>query len=343
MLILGGFILTGCASGQEKKIPLAIEPLRQASMAEQKSRINAFKKATAFLPIRGVILNLAQYDNKIENKKLITLLANLGINKVYIQISSLEELNNRLTLFLAQAKEKNISPEIYISLHKFLLPTYRTTFDKLFTEEPVNFPGLVKAIDNYISLLPNDCKNVNLTIQLSPHNFTSSFIANKRASLYMWSEENYGINKDNDQLFNASTQAIENLKLSNNLKVTVALKDFYHKLALENKLSKSKITDILALRKNSVDAMVISTGNQPSQVIKQAISNLTSVKKGNVLITLVLASHSGITKGAFRHRDWNDLVRSFTFFNRYLRRYPALKGFVIDSLPIMEHLLLESK
>ena len=196
MLILGGFILTGCASGQEKKIPLAIEPLRQASMAEQKSRINAFKKATAFLPIRGVILNLAQYDNKIENKKLITLLANLGINKVYIQISSLEELNNRLTLFLAQAKEKNISPEIYISLHKFLLPTYRTTFDKLFTEEPVNFPGLVKAIDNYISLLPNDCKNVNLTIQLSPHNFTSSFIANKRASLYMWSEENYGINKD---------------------------------------------------------------------------------------------------------------------------------------------------
>ena len=42
MLILGGFILTGCAAGQEKKETLAIEPLRQASMAEQKSRINAF-------------------------------------------------------------------------------------------------------------------------------------------------------------------------------------------------------------------------------------------------------------------------------------------------------------
>jgi hypothetical protein len=89
--------------------------------------------------------------------------------------------------------------------------------------------------------------------------------------------------------------------------------------------------------------MVISTGNQPSQVIKQAISNLSNAKKGNVVISLVLAPHSNITKGQFRHRDWNDLVRFFTFFNRYLKRYPALKGFVIDSLPIMEHLLLESK
>jgi hypothetical protein len=63
----------------------------------------------------------------------------------------------------------------------------------------------------------------------------------------------------------------------------------------------------------------------------------------NVVISLVLAPHSNVTKGKFRHRDWNDLVRSFTYFNRYLKRYPALKGFVIDSLPIMEHLLLESK
>ena len=343
MLILIVFMLSGCASGQKKDTALAIDPLRQASIAEQKSRIAAFKKVTAALPTRGVILNLAQYDNKLEDKKLITLLANLGINKVYLQVSCLEDLNDRLTLFLTQAKEKNISSEIHIALHEFFLPTYRSTFDKLFTKEPVSFPQIVNAIDNYIALLPNDCKNVNLTIQLSPHNFTSSFITNKRASLYMWSEDNYGINKDNDQLFNASLEAINKLKLSHNLKVTIALKDFYHRLALANKLSKSKITDILALRNHSVDVMVISTGNQPSQVIKQAISNLTGVKKGNVLISLVLASHSGINKGAFRHRDWNDLVRSFTFFNRYLRRYPALKGFVIDSLPIMEHLLLESK
>ena len=343
MHILTGLVLTGCASTPKENVTLAIEPLRQASLAEQKNRIANFKKVTSTLPIKGVVLNLNEYANRIEDKKLVNLLDNLGINKVYIKINSLEDLNEKLTLFLAQVKEKNISPEIYISLHETFLPCYQSTFDKLFSPKPVNFLELVKAIDNYVSLISKDGNFVNLTIQCSPHNLTSSFITNKRASLYVWSEENFGINQDNDQLFNAAIKAIEELKLSSKMKVTIALEDFYHQLALKKQLSKSQISDILALRKNTVDVMVISTGNQPSQVIKQAISNLSNAKKGNVVISLVLAPHSNITKGQFRHRDWNDLVRFFTFFNRYLKRYPALKGFVIDSLPIMEHLLLESK
>jgi hypothetical protein len=340
MHILLGVILTGCATTPKKATPQAIAPLRQASSTEQQKRIANFKQVTSSLAVKGVVLNLNEYTNKVKDSSLINLLKSLGINKVYLRVNSLEDLNEDLTLFLAQAKEKNISSEIYISLHETILPPYRTTFDKLFSNEPLTFAQLVKTIDNYLSKNSN-C--VNLTIQLSPHNLTSSFITSKRASLYMWSMENFGLNQDNDQLFNLALKAINELKISSKIKVTVALEDFYHKYALEKKLSKSKISDILSLRNNLVDVMVISTGNQPSQVIKQSISNLNSLKKGNVVISLVLAPHSNVTKGKFRHRDWNDLVRSFTYFNRYLKRYPALKGFVIDSLPIMEHLLLESK
>ena len=242
--------------------------------------------------------------------------------------------------FIVDADSAGLPVEIVLSQQDFYR-LYRG--NRLIRGAFIQYPDLKEAVQKTVGFsgeLPENVKIAGITVQLTPCLFNGNNIQRSRFQLYSWSEKNYGIGGDNDMLMRQAFQIAKEIAAVEGLPpLTIAVPDFFQKIAAEGKVSCGKISDIAKITPR---AAVINSANRPSQLPKNIQSALDNAPENcKVLIAVPLAGHTSIDADRLRRRNWKDFMNSTAYLVKKTGSHPACGGVIFSPLAIVEYLRLE--
>lgn len=340
-LLLMPLLFSGCGHTpmRTNTMPLALPP-EVVSADVASARAAEFRKITAVLPVRGIVVFPAAFIGNFENSRVIGMIKNLGFNRIYCHLTSERELNDELESFIIDADSAGLPVEIVLSQQDFYR-LYRG--NRLIRGAFIQYPDLKEAVQKTVGFagkLPENVKIAGITVQLTPCLFNGNNIQRSRFQLYSWSEKNYGIGGDNDMLMRQAFQIAKEIAAVEGLPpLTIAVPDFFQKIAAEGKVSCGKISDIAKITPR---AAVINSANRPSQLPKNIQSALDNAPENcKVLIAVPLAGHTSIDADRLRRRNWKDFMNSTAYLVKKTGSHPACGGVIFSPLAIVEYLRLE--
>jgi hypothetical protein len=334
-------LFSGCGHTpvRTNTMPMALPP-ETVTEAEGARRAEEFRKVTAVLSVRGVMVYPHAFIGNFENAAVIRMIKNLGFNRIYCCITSEQELNSELEEFIIAASNAKLPVELMLSQQDFYR-AYRG--NRLIRWALIQYPNLKDAVKDAVSFansLPEGVKVAGITVQFTPALINGNNVQRSRTHLYSWNEKNYGIGGDNDMLMReALTMASEIAAIENLPPLTVAVDDFYHKAASEGKLSCGRVNDFAKITPR---VAVINSANRPSQ-LPVNIQNALNSASGNckILITVPIAGHISMESDGLRRRNWRDFLNSAAYLVKKSASHPACGGIIFSPLAIIEYLRLE--
>lgn len=334
--------ISGCGHTPKRTntMPLAAPP-ESAAPAEIARRTAEFKKVTAILPIRGITVFPSAFIGRFTNDQVIGMIKNLGFNRIYCHLTSERELDSELSEFITAANKHGIPVELVLSQQDFYR-AYRGNrlIRGLFIQYPDLYEAVCKAVKFTQNDLPENVRISGITVQLTPHLINGNNIQRTRQQLYSWSEKHYGIGGDNDMLMIQSLRYAAKIAAIPGLPpLTIAIPDFYHRVASEKKISRGQISDFAKLTRS---VAVINSANRPSQLPVMVQDALDAAPKGcKILIVVPIAGHTSVDSDRLRRRHWADFHNSTAYLVKKAGSHPACAGVIFSPLAVIEYLRLE--
>lgn len=320
-------------------MPLAL-PQEMVSAKIASERAAEFRKITAALPVRGITVFPSAFIGRFENVRVIGMIKTLGFNRIYCHLTSERELNDDFKEFIIAANSAGLPVEVVLSQQDFYR-LYRG--NRLIRGAFIQYPDLKEAVQKTVKFaaeLPENVKIAGITVRLTPCLFNGNNIQRSRFQLYSWSEKNYGIGGDNDMLMRQAFEIAADIAAVAGIpQLTLAVPDFFQKIAAEGKVSCGKIADIARIAPR---VAVINSANRPSQLPKNIQSALDNAPKNcKVLVVVPLAGHTSIDADRLRRRNWKDFMNSTAYLVKKAGSHPACGGVIFSPLAIIEYLRLE--
>ena len=340
--LLVTLLISGCGHTpvRTNTMPMAVPP-ETAAPAEAALRAAEFKKATAALSIRGIAVFPSAFIGRFTNDQVIGMIKNLGFNRIYCCLTSEQELDSELAEFISAASANGIPVELVLSQQDFYR-AYRGNrlIRGLFIQYPDLYAAVRKAVKFIQNDLPENVKVAGITVQLAPHLINGNNIQRTHQQLYSWSEKHYGIGGDNDMLMRQSLQYAAKIAAIPELPpLTIAVPDFYHRVAAEGKISCGKIRDFA---KFAPSVAVVNSANLPSKLPVMVQDALDAAPKGcKILIVVPLAGHTSVESARLRRRNWKDFQNSTAYLVKKTGSHPACAGVIFSPLAVIEYLRLE--
>lgn len=331
-------LLAGCGHTPVRQSYPAALPPHTAENSVSRQRAADFKKIISQVKTRGVVIFPAAFFGRFDHERILNSIEQLGFNRIYCHLTSEQELNEEMGLFLAAANKRNIPVEALFSQQDFYR---RYRHNRLFRDILVQYPSLPQAVEKMLKFnqeqLP-EARFAALTVQITPHLFDGSNIRRMRGKLYSWGETRYGIGGDNDMLVLEAMEMLAQIsRLPGQLPMTVAVPDFLHNAVLQGKITRGKVTDFAGFSK----VAVVSSANLPSKVPAVVQDELKDAGAVPVLAAVPLAGHTAVAAGQLRRRNWLDFQRTVNHLIRKSSAYPAFDGVIISPLAVVEFLRLE--
>ena len=335
-------LFSGCGHTPVRtSFPAALPPHQVTSEAAAK-RGDALKKILEPAKIKGIGLFPAAFKGHFSDAEVLDAVQISGFNRIYCQLTSEQELDERLVNFIAAAAKRGIELEIVLHQQDFYR-SYRT--NRLMRPLTVNYPGLFEATEMTVKFtqekLPENIRISGITVIIAPQTFNHVNTERLHGKLYRWEESRYGIGADNDMLTIEALETVKKISAIPGLPpLTVAIPDFLHNAAVDGKLSCGKVTDFLPYVKQLA---VISSANLPSKVPGTVQDELAALAKDGkkLLVVIPLAGHTSITEGRLRRRNWSDFQRTMDNFIKKSAASPAFGGVIITPLAVVEYLRQE--
>ncbi|MBE6388905.1 MAG: hypothetical protein E7043_01880 [Lentisphaerae bacterium] len=339
-ICLAILFISGCGHTPVRHVYPAALPPETAEPAVSAARAEAFKKVLAPAAVRGVVLYPSAFGERFDDRTILQTVSRLGFNRIYCHLTSEQQLDDRLTGFLTAAGKYDIPVEIVFSQADFYR---RYRGNRLIRNCLIQYPDITGAVEELIEYqqeLPENVKISGVTVILTPHLFNGDNVERIQGKIYSWSDDRYGIGRDNDMLMQESlTLAGKIAALPGIMPLTIAIADFYHDRAAAGELSCGKVTDFFAPAKK---VAVISSGNLPSKLPGNVSDELAAAPAGKkILIFVPLAEHTSVDNGKLRRRNWNDFQRSINNLIRKSAASPAFGGVIISPLSVVEFLRQE--
>ena len=334
-------LFSGCGHTpvRTNTMPMALPP-ETVNNAEGARRAAEFRKATAALPVRGITVFPSAFIGNFENSAIISMIKNLGFNRVYCYITSEQELNGDLEEFILAVSNAKIPVELVLSQQDFYR-TYRG--NRLIRWALIQYPTLKDAVEktvSFIGSLPEGAEIAGITVHLTPHLINGNNVQRSRTNLYNWNEKNYGIGGDNDMLMRqALNMAAEIAAIKNLPPLTIAIADFFQKAVEEGRLSCGKVSDFAKITPR---VAVINSANRPSQLPVNIQSALNSASGScKIFIAVPIVGHISMESEGLRRRNWRDFLNSAAYLVKKSASHPACGGVIFSPLAIIEYLRLE--
>lgn len=333
-------LLAGCGRTPLREYHPAALPPHPAENTVTLNRSKQISAVLAPLKIRGVALFPAAIDERFSPQNVCTELKKCGFNRVYLHITSEQELNEKLIVLITEIVNSGMQAEIVISQQDFFR---RYQVNRLLRLVVCQYPSLydvAEQIAEFNAELPENVKLTGITVHLTPHLFNSKNSHRVYRCIYNWSDRSYGKGGDNDMLLRSAIAELTRIKTIRNLPpVTVAIPDFIHDRASEGELSAGTIADFCKI---TPDVAVINSANLPSQLPEKISSELKNAPKGSrILIILPLATHTSMDADRLRRRNWNDFIRALSACIEKVREYPEFNGVVVSPFSVIEYMRLE--
>ncbi len=318
--------LAGCA-GREQPLP-PVPEINQSMRAQGA----AFAAALGEMPVRGTVLYPAVWEfYRTRPEKLVERVQALGLNRIYLVLSSTDELRSergeQLAALAGRAAAADVDCELLLQQRDYVPRRSGNVFQRKFgVPRPLHEAAV--QIGRFLS--GPGARFSGVTVAAEIHLFTLASPELPSNALYLWSEKAYGAGRDNDILMRQLLADLKDFRqtLGAVHRFTVAVPDFYHDRAMRGDLGCGRIGDFLAF---SDFVMVIGTGSRPTDYADSVQEELKAAgdRPGSVLMGVYLAAHSSENRVALRRRDWADFVRIVEYLRERAQVQPAFGGMAI--------------
>lgn len=328
---------SGCSTTPVRQTGSAMLPVDQVQQKTASRRVAALKKVLSPLKIKGVGVALNAYRNTpLPDQTILKLVKEMGFNRIFCYISSETELSDALEQLVTAAAKARIPVELLIRQGDFKYRFRGNALVRVFLPQFRDLPELAEDIADFNASLPEGVRLAGVTVRFEPHLFTFANGADKIPGLhYIWDANTFGPGLDNDKLTELSLQKLAVMK--KNLKgipLSVELPDHYPAWVAEKKLTRGTFKDF----KHIGPVLLQSSGNLPSQLVKQSAAALKQNK--NMTVVIPVADHTSVRSGALRRRNWNDMVRALKYFVDSTRNHHC-SGVVVRPLSGLAYMLFE--
>jgi hypothetical protein len=329
VFLIAALALSGCRSAS----PYADFPVVPVD-AEMRARAAAWRKVLPKAPICGVEVGPETqlfYAGRVG--LLIERLRELGINRIYLTMESIEFLDENedaVAELVTAAAAAGIKSELYLPQRHYLPRRDGSVWRrKLSSSDPLS--PVAGAILDFNAGLPDAAKLAGVTVKVEIHTFTKGSRELPSNALYAWSDEAYGVGQDNDMLMRLLLDGLEKFRgrLGPDFEYTVAIPDFYHDQAAAGKLSCGSIVDFLRI----ADRVIITgAGRRPSDFALSVVTEfqVSGTHDGRLLLGVGLASHASENQQTLRRRDWPDVVNIIEHLAEKAGKYPSFGGTVFS-------------
>ena len=337
--VIAAALIAGCAATPMRRTVPVVKPLRLADRETVGKRIDEFRTLVEPLAVRGVLCYpRAVMESDIPLDLVFSHVKKLGFNRIQARISSEEELDERLRLFLETARRFGIPVELALAQRDFFV---RSRGNRLLRKLLPGTPDLLDAVRRaaaFDEALPPELRLAGIVVFLEPHRLVISSADLPPDSLFAWNEKAYGPGL----IMHAMFDMLRELPgAAGRLPVSVAVPDFLHEKALSGELTVGSIADFCAV-KGIRGVTIIDSGNRPSQLLSGISNELKAAPKGaKIVISVPVAGHSSVESGALRRRDWKDFTRALGYLIRNAGCYAAFDGVVIGPLAHLQFILNE--
>jgi len=341
--VIVAVLIAGCAATPMRRTVPVVKPLRLADRETVEKRIGEFRKLTEPLAVRGVLCYpRAVMESEIPLDLVFSNVKKLGFNRIQARISSEEELDGRLRIFLETARRFEIPVELALAQRDFFV---RSRGNRLLRKLLPGTPDILDAVRRVAAFnesLPPELRLAGIVVFLEPNRFVIGSSNLPPDFLFAWNEKAYGPGLDNDLIVHSMFEMIRKFpEAAGTLPISVAVPDFLHEKALSGDLTIGTIADFCAV-KGIRGVTVIDTGNRPSQLFSGISNELKAAPKGaKIVISVPVAGHSSVESGALRRRDWKDFTRSLGYLIRNAGCHAAFDGVVIGPLAHLQFILNE--
>ena len=328
--------ISGCNSTPVRQTGSAMLPVDQVHRITASRRAGALKKSLSPLKLRGVGVSLSAYRNSpLSMQEILKLVREMGFNRIYCYISSETELSDTLEQLIAAAAKVRIPVELMIRQGDFKYRFRGNALVRTFLPQFRDLPELADDIVKFNDSLPDGLRLAGVTVRFEPHLFTFANGADKIPGLhYIWDPNTFGAGLDNDKLTELSLQKLRVMKKNlQGIPLSVELPDLYPVWVAEKKLTRGAVRDF----KDIGPVLLQSSGNLPSQLVKQSAALLKQHKRMSVVIPV--ADHTSVRSGALRRRNWSDLVRALNYFVNNTRSHCG--GVVVRPFSGLAYMLFE--
>lgn len=325
-------LLVGCASREITTRTLTSS--QKASAEAILKRAGEFKQVIAPLAVAAVAIHPEQLTVEQDQNpdSLVADLLNLGVNKVYYHLPVKSDLDERLVNFLAAAARAKLPVELVIKQTDYFRAFRGGSLIRPLIPEKTTLEEMAQKIVEFNLDLPEGDRIAGLTVIIAPHEFTSANRNRPKHLVYAWSPNTFGPGLDNDQLILYTFKQLEEVaNIIGDLPLTVGVPDFYHQLCKEGKISKGKVSDFLEIKPEKTRVLIQNRGNKASEAVAAIALELTeTIQAQSIICQLTLANHTSVSSGAFRRRDWSDLVRNLRYLIGKWQSSSSFAGLVID-------------
>jgi hypothetical protein len=340
MPIMALLILAGCGITPIREYHPAALPPHPAEDNVTLARAKQISKIMQPLKVRGAVIFPSAVKERFQPQNVMEALKKCGFNRVYLHITSEQEIDDQLRALVIAAHDAGLPVEVVISQQDF----YRCyQVNQLIRWAIIQYPTLVDVageVADFNADLPENIRLAGITVHIVPQLYNSKNVRRMYRSLYSWSERSYGKGGDNDMLMQKAFADLQQIKAIENLPpLTVAVHDFFHDRAVAGDLSTGKIQDFARI---SPRVAVVNSANLPSQLPEKIAGELQSAAgKCTILNVIPLATHTSIDTERLRRRNWDDLMRALENCVETAWKDPDFGGVIISPYSVVEYLRLE--
>lgn len=342
LLALAG---SGCAVKNPERVvtPLTL-PDRTASDKVQAERAGQLRAVMRDFPTRGVWLYIGAYDKVLSRETVLDYIQDFHFNHIYCVITSESEVDEDLEALLQAAARRNLKVDIVMDIFSFFPRKSGNRILRFLRKKTPAVPDMIERLVKLHKENPAYRNLAGITVVCNIHRFNRDNIDHPADGLFLWSEHTFGPGLDNDMMMKAVLRGIHELPpLPDDMKLTLAVPDFFNEYVKEEKLTCGSISDFASTRVPQPDIIIISHGNKATDAVKRISDELADprIRPESVSVLLAIANHTSVGNDMMRRRNWQDMINFSGYLTKQCGKQRNFGGIVIGPFALVKILQLE--
>ncbi|MCQ2352452.1 MAG: hypothetical protein MJ033_03115 [Victivallaceae bacterium] len=328
----------------EKVVTPLTLPIRTAPDKVQEARTGQLRDLMRDFPTRGVWLYIGAYDKVLSLETVLDYIEDFHFNHIYCVITSESEVDEDLEALLLAAARRNLKVDIVMDIFSFFPRKSGNRILRFLRKKTPSIPEMIERLVQLHKENPAYRNLAGITVVCNIHRFNRDNIDHPADSFFIWSEHTFGPGLDNDMMMKIVLKGIHELPaLPDDMKLTLAVPDFFNEYVKEGKLSCGSVSDFAATRVPQPDIIVISHGNKATEAAKRLSDELADprIRPGSVSVLLAIANHTSVGNDQMRRRNWKDFINFSGYLKKQCDGQRNFGGMIIGPFVLVKSLQLE--